>query len=173
MRRSGYLAIFAGAVIVAFSALIGFPLVFFGDGPPAGQEFVLTVAAVLIATGIGLQLASTVAGSFDDGTGDHDGDAEHDVTSGGTRHDDSRREFTDSAENPATALGRIANIIVYAGAGTFLIGCVADLFAPRDGGANIGSGVIMLAAGVILIAGVALTLIAASRRRTERRRGIA
>jgi len=172
MRRSGYLAIFAGAVIVAFSALIGFPLVFFGDGPPAGQEFVLTVAAVLIATGIGLQLASTVAGSFDDGTGDHDGDAEHDVTSGGTRHDDSRREFTDSAENPATGLGQVANIIVYAGAGTFLIAYVPDLFAPRDGGATTAA-VIMLAAGVILIAGVALTLIAASRRRTERRRGSA
>lgn len=172
MRRSGYLAIFAGAVIVAFSALIGFPLVFFGDGVPAGQEFVLTVAAVLIATGIGLQVASTVAGSFDDGTGDHDGDAEHDVTSGGTRHDDSRREFTDSAENPATGLGQVANIVIYAGTGTFLIGYVTDLFAPRDGGATTAA-VIMLAAGVILIAGVALTLIAASRRRTERRRGIA
>lgn len=169
MRRSGYLAIFAGAVIVAASALIGFPLVFFGDGPPAGQEFVLTVAAVLIATGFGLQVASTVAGSFDDGTGDHDGDAEHDVTSGGTRHDDSRREFTDSADNPATALGKVANIIVYAGAGTFLIGYVSDLFAPGDGGANIGSGIIMLAAGVILIAGVALSLIAAARRRALRR----
>ncbi|GAA1362271.1 hypothetical protein [Brevibacterium luteolum] len=168
MRRSGYLAIFAGAVIVAFSALISFLLRFFGDEPPAGQEFVLTVAAVLIATGFGLQVASTVAGSFDDGTGDHDGDAEHDVTSGGTRHDDSRREFTDSAENPATGLGKVANIVVYAGAGTFLIGYVTDLFAPSDGGATTAA-VIMLAAGGILIAGVALSLIAAARRRAQRR----
>lgn len=168
MRRSGYLAIFAGAVIVACSALISFLLRFFGDGVPAGQEFVLTVAAVLIATGFGLQVASTVAGSFDDGTGDHDGDAEHDVTSGGTRHDDSRREFTDSAENPATGLGQVANIVVYAGAGTFLIGYVTDLFAPSDGGATTAA-VIMLAAGVILIAGVALSLIAAARRRALRR----
>lgn len=168
MRRSGYLAIFAGAVIVAFSALISFLLRFLGDGPPAGQEFVLTVAAVLIATGFGLQVASTVAGSFDDGTGDHDGDAEHDVTSGGTRHDDSRREFTDSAENPATGLGKVANIVVYAGAGTFLIGYVTDLFAPSDGGATTAA-VIMLAAGGILIAGVALSLIAAARRRAQRR----
>ncbi len=168
MRRSGYLAIFAGAVIVAFSALISFLLRFFGDGPPAGQEFVLTVAAVLIATGFGLQVASTVAGSFDDGTGDHDGDAEHDVTSGGTRHDDSRREFTDSAENPATGLGQVANIVVYAGAGTFLIGYVTDLFAPSDDGAATAA-VIMLAAGGILIAGVALSLIAAARRRAQRR----
>lgn len=168
MRRSGYLAIFAGAVIIAFSALISFLLRFFGDEPPAGQEFVLTVAAVLIATGFGLQVASTVAGSFDDGTGDHDGDAEHDVTSGGTRHDDSRREFTDSAENPATGLGKVANIVVYAGAGTFLIGYVTDLFAPSDGGATTAA-VIMLAAGGILIAGVALSLIAAARRRAQRR----
>lgn len=168
MRRSGYLAIFAGAVIVAFSALISFLLRFLGDGPPAGQEFVLTVAAVLIATGFGLQVASTVAGSFDDGTGDHDGDAEHDATSGGTRHDDSRREFTDSAENPATGLGKVANIIVYAGAGTFLIGYVTDLFAPSDDGAATAA-VIMLAAGGILIAGVALSLIAAARRRAQRR----
>lgn len=168
MRRSGYLAIFAGAVIVAFSALISFLLRFLGDGPPAGQEFVLTVTAVLIATGFGLQVASTVAGSFDDGTGDHDGDAEHDVTSGGTRHDDSRREFTDSAERPATALGRVANIVVYAGAGTFLIGYVTDLFAPSDGGATTAA-VIMLAAGGILIAGVTLSLIAAARRRAQRR----
>ena len=168
MRRSGYLAIFAGAVIVAFSALISFLLRFLGDGPPAGQEFVLTVTAVLIATGFGLQVASTVAGSFDDGTGDHDGDAEHDITSGGTRHDDSRREFTDSAENPATGLGKVANIVVYAGAGTFLIGYVTDLFAPSDGGATTAA-VIMLAAGGILIAGVALSLIAAARRRAQRR----
>lgn len=168
MRRSGYLAIFAGAVIVAFSALISFLLRFLGDEPPAGQEFVLTVAAVLIATGFGLQVASTVAGSFDDGTGDHDGDAEHDVTSGGTRHDDSRREFTDSAENPATGLGKVANIVVYAGAGTFLIGYVTDLFVPSDGGATTAA-VIMLAAGGILIAGVALSLIAAARRRAQRR----